>query len=132
MCVIFIQHLKDTNEDPTAEYPRISSELRKSLMLIDTAPKWPNRPRFRLKRTTVSTLVQKHFGDKFEKLDDTYLNFKELDNKLHNLTQKYKNKTIRELMKEFDILPTTNGSAPKSISEQIIVKMFGGTVKKLK
>lgn len=101
-------------------------------MLIDTAPKWPNSPRFRLKRTTVSTLVQKHFGDKFEKLDDTYLNFKELDNKLHNLTQKYKNKTVRELMKEFDILPTKNGSAPKAISEQIIVKMFGGSVKKLK
>ncbi|OLR22519.1 MutH/Sau3AI family endonuclease [Bacillus cereus] len=127
----FIQHLKDTYEDPTAEYPRISSELRKNLMLIDTAPKWPNRPRFRLKRTTVSTLVQKHFGNKFEKLDETYLNFKELDNKLHNLTQKYKNKTVRELMKQFNILPTKNGSAPNSISEQIIVKMFGGTAKKL-
>ncbi|WP_156576513.1 MutH/Sau3AI family endonuclease [Bacillus luti] len=127
----FIQHLKDTYEDPKAEYPRISSELRKSLMLIDTAPKWPNPPRFRLKRTTVSTLVQKHFGDKFEKLDDTYLNFKELDNKLHNLTQKYKNKTVRELMKQFNILPTKKGSAPNSISEQIIVKMFGGTAKKL-
>ncbi|MDF9527324.1 MutH/Sau3AI family endonuclease [Bacillus cereus] len=127
----FIQHLKDTYEDPTAEYPRISSELRKSLMLIDTAPKWPNRPRFRLKRSTVSTLVQNHFGAKLEKLDNTYLTFKELDGKLHNLTQKYKNKTVRELMKEFDILPTKSGSVTKSISEQIIVKMFGGTVKKL-
>lgn len=127
----FIQHLKDTYEDPTAEYPRISSELRKSLMLIDTAPKWPNRPRFRLKRTTVSTLVQKHFGAKLEKLNDTYLTFKELDDELHNLTQKNKNKTVGELMIELDILPTKSGSPPKAISEQIIVKMFGGTVKKL-
>lgn len=36
---------------------------------------------------------------------------------------------MREILTEFDILPTTNDSAPKSISEQIIVKIFGGTVK---
>ena len=58
----FIQHLQDNYANPKAEYPRISSELRKQLMLIDTAPKWPNAPRFRLKRAAVSTLVQKHFG----------------------------------------------------------------------
>lgn len=36
----FIRSLKDSHENPKAEYPRLSSELRKKLMLIDTAPKW--------------------------------------------------------------------------------------------
>jgi len=129
----FIQSLNDTYADPKAEYPRISSELRKQLMLIDTAPKWPNRPRFRLKRAAVSTLVQKHFGANFEELDETYSSFKELDAELHKLTAKYKNKTVRELILElgidFDL--STGKDVSKGISEQIIIKMFGGTAKKL-
>ncbi|MCM3723973.1 MutH/Sau3AI family endonuclease [Solibacillus isronensis] len=129
----FIHHLQETYENPKAEYPRLSSELRKQLMLIDTAPKWPNAPRFRLKRAAVSTLVQKHFGAQFEELDETYSSFKELDAELHKLTAKYKNKTVRELILELDIDfdLSTGKDVPKGISEQIIIKMFGGTAKKL-
>ncbi|MEK3906639.1 MutH/Sau3AI family endonuclease [Oceanobacillus sp. FSL W7-1309] len=129
----FIQFLKDTYEKPQDEYPRISSDLKKKLMLIDTSPKWPNRPRFRLKRTTVSTIVQKHFGAKFEKLDETYSSFKELDDELHHLTKQYNNKTVRELMNILDIPIKVNkkGNVSKSVTEQIIVKMFGGKAKKL-
>ncbi|WP_410984644.1 MutH/Sau3AI family endonuclease [Bacillus cereus] len=129
----FIQHLKDTYEDPKAEYPRISSELRKNLMLIDTAPKYPNPPRFRLKRTTVSTIVQKHFGIDFEELDETYSTFNELDDELHRLTQKYKDKTVQELIDELDIDVKLNakGDVSKSVTEQILIKMFGGEATKL-
>ncbi len=129
----FIQELKDNHKNPKAEYPRISSELRKQLMLIDTAPKWPNAPRFRLKRAAVSTLVQKHFGAQFEQLDETYSSFKELDEELHKLTVKYGGKTVRELIKELNIPFDFDGKkdASKSISEQIIIKMFGGAARKL-
>lgn len=129
----FIQHLKDNYENPKSEYPRISSELRKQLMLIDTAPKWPNPPRFRLKRAAVSTLVQKHFGANFEELNETYSSFKELDAELHKLSTKYKNKTVRELVFELgiDVDLSLGKDVPKSISEQIIIKMFGGKAKKL-
>ncbi len=129
----FIQHLKDTYEDPKAEYSRISSELRKSLMLIDTAPKYPNPPRFRLKRATVSTIVQKHFGSDFEELDETYSTFKELDNELHRLTEKYKNKTVNELINVLDLKVTRNekGDVSKSVTEQILTKMFGAETTKL-
>lgn len=129
----FIQYLKDNYANPKAEYPRISSELRKQLMLIDTAPKWPNPPRFRLKRAAVSTLVQKHFGAQFEKLNETYSSFKELDVELSKLATKNKGKTVRELVKELDIAFDFDSGedASKSISEQIIIKMFGGTVKKI-
>lgn len=129
----FIQYLKDNYANPENEYPRISSELRKQLMLIDTAPKWPNRPRFRLKRAAVSTLVQKHFGAQFEALNETYSSFKELDAELHKLADKYKEKTVRELIMELGIpFDFESGKdASKGISEQIIVKMFGGIAKKL-
>jgi DNA mismatch repair enzyme MutH len=129
----FIQSLKDTYDNPQNEYSRISSDLKKKLMLIDTAPKWPNRPRFRLKRATVSTIVQKHFGAKFEKLEETYSTFKELDEELHRLTKQYKNKTVRELMNILGITMKVNvkGDVSKSVTEQIIVKMFGGEAKKL-
>jgi hypothetical protein len=129
----FIQSLKDTYDNPQNEYSRISSDLKKKLMLIDTAPKWPNRPRFRLKRATVSTIVQKHFGAKFEKLEETYSTFKELDEELHRLSKQYKNKTVRELMNILGITMKVNmkGDVSKSVTEQIIVKMFGGEAKKL-
>lgn len=45
----FIYNLHLEHDIPEFEYSRISSELRSKLMLIDTSPKWPNRPRFRLK-----------------------------------------------------------------------------------
>lgn len=129
----FIQYLKDNYANPKNEYPRISSELRKQLMLIDTAPKWPNPPRFRLKRAAVTTLVQKHFGAQFEELHDTYSSFKELDAELHKLADEYKGKTVRELIEELSVpFDFENGKdASKGISEQIIIKMFGGTAKKL-
>lgn len=129
----FIKCLQDTYENPKNEYPRISSELRKKLMLIDTSPKWPNRPRFRLKRTTVSTIVQKHFGRKLEKLDEVYSSFKDLDDELNVLTHKYKNLTVRELLNTLNIPIKLNNKSDvqKGITEQIIVRMFGGTVNKL-
>lgn len=129
----FIRQLQNDYAEPKAQYPRISSELRKQLMLIDTAPKWPNPPRFRLKRPTVSTLVQKHFGTKLEQLSKTYSSFKELDAELHKLTVTYKGKTVRELIQVLDI-PfdfDKKQDAHKGISEQIIIKMFGGKAKKL-
>lgn len=129
----FIKSLQDTYPDPTTEYPRLSSELRKSLMLIDTAPKYPNPPRFRLKRSTVSTIVQKHFGEKLEQLNETYSSFKDLDAELHHLTKKYKGKTVQELIDLLGITIKLNksGDVPKGITQQIIVKMFGGQAKKL-
>lgn len=129
----FIQYLKDNYVNAKDEYPRISSELRKQLMLIDTSPKWPNPPRFRLKRAAVSTLVQKHFGAQFEKLAETYSSFKELDEELRKLATRYRGNTVRELIKKLGIAFDfeSGKDASKSISEQIVVKMFGGTVKKL-
>lgn len=129
----FIRYLQENYTDLDKQYPRISSELRKQLMLIDTAPKWPNKPRFRLKRPVVSTIVQKHFGAQLEQLSETYASFKELDDKLHNLTTIYRDKTVRQLidMLDINVKLSSKGDVSKGIAEQIIIKMFGGTANKI-
>lgn len=68
-------------------------------MYIDTAPKWPNPPRFRLKRSAVTAMVQSYFNNaQFEELKEHLNSFSEFDQKLHDLTMKYQGKTIAELI----------------------------------
>ncbi|MBS7311433.1 MAG: MutH/Sau3AI family endonuclease [Treponema sp.] len=109
-----------------ALYPEIS-HLRDKLLFIDTAPKWPNPPRFRLKRTVVSNIVQKHFNGSLEQLPKAYDTYADIDKACHEITEKYKNKTVVDLMKEFAI----EGKIDKGIGERLVVKMFGGNAKKM-
>ena len=109
-----------------ALYPEIS-HLRDKLLFIDTAPKWPNPPRFRLKRTVVSNIVQKHFNGSLEQLPKAYDTYAEIDKACHDITVKYKNKTVAELMTDFSI----DGKIDKGIGERLVVRMFGGTEKKM-
>lgn len=124
----FIRHLQDEYENYEDEYPRISHELRPKLMYIDTAPKWPHHPRFRLKRAVVSSIIEEHFGEKLEQLPGRYTTYSQINQKLHELSEKYKGKTIRELM---ELLEIDAKRVNKAIGEQIIVKMFGGKSKKM-
>lgn len=129
----FIYKLQLDNQNPKEHYPRISSELRSQLMLIDTAPKWPNRPRFRLKRSTVTTMVQKYFGKKFEQLEREYNTYEELDEQLNRFTTQYKDKSIQELLQILGIPVNLNraGDVSKSVTEQIVTRMFGAKSKKI-
>lgn len=124
----FISCLQDNYDDYEDEYPRISYELRPKLMYIDTAPKWPNKPRFRLKRTVVSSIIQNHFGESLEQLPKTYTSYSDIYETCHNLTEQYNGKTIKELI---DLLNIHVRTVNKGIGEHIIVKMFGGTSKKM-
>ncbi|WP_405290622.1 MutH/Sau3AI family endonuclease [Methanobrevibacter sp.] len=124
----FIKYLQDEYENYEDEYPRISHELRPKLMYIDTAPKWPNHPRFRLKRTVVSSIIKEHFGKKMEQLPGKYTSISEIDETCHKLSEKYSGKSIEELVNLLDIHVNIIN---KSIGEQIIVKMFGGQSKKM-
>ena len=58
-------------DDPTVEYPKIS-KLRDKMMYMDTAPKYPNPPRFRLKRKVVTAIAQEYLGKNFEILEAEY------------------------------------------------------------
>lgn len=127
----FIKEIQKNYKDPESQYPRISSELRDKLMYVDTAPKWPNSPRFRLKRSVVTSIVQNHFEKKLEILPDKIDSFSEFDKKLHEITKLYKGKTVEELVKYFEIEYNDINKLNKAISEQIVIKMFGGKSKKI-
>ncbi|UTC06596.1 restriction endonuclease [Latilactobacillus curvatus] len=129
----YIRELQTLHEIPEDFYPTISSKLRPNLMMIDTAPKWPHRPRFRLKRTAVTTLVQQHFGKNLETLDQDLNSFAEIDHQLSLFTRKYQNKTIRELLNIFSIPIKlgSKGDVAKSVTEQIVTHMFGASSHKI-
>lgn len=124
----FIIHLNNVSEKPEDEYPRISHDLRKVLLLLDTAPKWPHPPRFRFKRSFVSNIFRRFAaGEKAvgESLPDTFSSRREFDDRCYELEQIYRGKTVSELCKTLGIKRKKNEQL-KSIAELVIVRMFGG------
>lgn len=124
----FIVELQTNYTDYKSQYPRLSSELRDKLLFIDTAPKWPNPPRFRLKRAVITNIVQEHFGSELEQLPGKYTSYSDIDHKCHALTQLYAEQTVKQLVDYFSI---DGNIEDKSISERIIVRMFDGQAKKM-
>ena len=87
-----------TKKEREQQYPRLSHELRSQLMLIDTAPKFPNNPRFRLKRAYATVIADQYFSKKhFEKLDESIGKYADIDWKCQVLTNKYKGKTFKQI-----------------------------------
>lgn len=124
----FIRALQRDFEDYKGQYPRLSSELRDKLLYIDTAPKWPNPPRFRLKRSLVTSIVQEHFGKHLEQLPQSYSTIDEIEAECRRYSQKYKNKTINAIAADLGIVQL---KYDKSIVEKLVVRMFGGKASKM-
>lgn len=124
----FIESLQKNYPIPENEYPRISHDLRDKLMYIDTAPKWPNPPRFRLKRSFVTTIVQNYFGTQTEILPEKVSKFADIDNRCKEIEKKYAGLSVRELAAELNI---KSSLINKSIGERLVVKMFNGTSGKM-
>lgn len=125
----FIDYLQKNYSDYESQYPRLSHELRKDLLMIDTAPKWPNRPRFRLKRSVVTNIVQEYFGQKLEKLPNHYTSYEEIDLKCAQLSHIYGGKSISEIAALLNIPRKLEN---KSIGERVTIKMFGGKSSKMR
>ncbi len=108
---------------PENEYPRLSHELRSELMFVDTAPKWPNKPRFRLKRQYLDTIVQDYFTGRSgrDRSIPEIRSYSDLDSKCHALTREYRGRSVGSLMYEFGIEVLN-----KSVCERIVVGMLGG------
>ncbi len=127
--LIVIHRDFNTPEEREKQYPRLSHELRSQLMLIDTAPKFPNNPRFRLKRAYATVIADKYFSQKhFEKLVESISKYADIDSKCQSMTQKYKGKTFKQIAVELGV--NINLSA-KNFAESAVVKMFGGHASKL-
>lgn len=126
----FIRKVRDNNLDKETEFPKIS-KLRDEMMMLDTAPKYPNSPRFRLKRSVVTNIYQKKFGKELEELPKEYLSFGDIDNECHDLTEVLRGMTIEELSRkpELNFKGKLNN---KSVGEQLVINMFGGNSKSFK
>ena len=131
----FIRTAKEELDDPTSKYHEIS-RLRENMMFMDTAPKYPNPPRFRLKRSVVSTIVKKHFGEDF-KYSYNYTKFKSYDDLkmiLHTFTTTHRNKSINQIADDlgFELKRNKKGVVNKSITERMLTAAFGATSGKLR
>lgn len=121
---------KEWKERVKQEYIERHGELRSVLSYIDLAPKFP--PRFRLKKPTVNTIIAKHFGYDLEQLPGRYTSISELDLKLKEVAEKYRGLTVKELSDRFGVsYLTKKGKEKKGFGEQIIIKMFDCSSKKL-
>lgn len=122
----FLKDVRDTKTEDEAKllYPKLSSKLRKDLLLLDTAPKYPHPPRFRFKRSFVSEIYKKASAT----IDSTtnFNSYSEIDKKCRELTNLYAGKTIKEIANDFGIKFKLNG---KSINEKLLIKMFDSSAK---
>lgn len=72
---------------------------------MDTAPKYPHPPRFRLTRSYVSTIVQQHFGKDFKPLypDKEFTSIEGLKDILEKLGKQFIGKSIKEIANELNV-----------------------------
>ena len=107
-----------TEEGRKSQYPLLSSKLRKVLLVIDTAPKYPNPPRFRLKRDFATEIAGSLFSKKKKvplvKLSKPIMDYSEIDRKCEELNRLYSGKTFAEIA---DMLNLTI-DVPKSVTEK--------------
>lgn len=104
-------------------YAKLSSALRRDLMMIDTAPKYPHPPRFRLKRSVVTYMARKVFRDEFEILPAAVSSFDELDRALKPIVARYAGKKLSEVFVELGL---SSSDMSKAASEKMLVAMLGG------
>ncbi len=124
----FLRDVQKNYEKPEEKYPLLSSMGKNELVVLDTAPKYPHPPRFRIKRKYFEIIVKRHFNQKLEELPSNYISYKQLDEKLHEISLQYRGKTIQEIS---ELLRIPVDKKPKNLAEQIIVRMFGGESKEM-
>lgn len=142
----------DKKDNPEDLYPLLHTSIKDKLFYIDIAPRYKKSPkqtpRFRLKKSYVDTIFQEYFNlrgrrkKQLEKLPVNINSFDELETMLKELTDTYKNKTVEELVKHFNIQfqgmsqvgrkgEIKRPLIPKQVTETIAVNMLGGTSKKI-
>lgn len=127
----FVKKIQETypdEESRKARYPKLSSALRKDLLLIDTAPKYPNPPRFRLKRSTVTAMARKCFGETMMQLPRSYTSYASIDAQLRKVAQEYAGETLGSIARRMGISYDA-GKQNKSLAEQFVTKAFGASGK---
>jgi len=123
----FIRMLNKDVDDPKSRYPEIS-KLRENMMFMDTAPKYPNPPRFRLKQSVVGAIAQKHFGKGFELLQggNRFNTYEGLYRILRSFTSEHRGRSINDIASSLSLEMNRNkqGVVNKSIAERVLTAAF--------
>jgi hypothetical protein len=120
-------------EDAKKEYPNLSTLINKKTTYLDTAPKYPHPPRFRLRKRVVTAIIREKFdGEYFEKLPDRYLGQSDVERKCTELLHLYLGRSMTEILRLLGVSVAEGKKADsKQYAEQVIVRMFGGQPKKI-
>ena len=126
---------KNNNDEEELKegYANLSTKINKILICIDTAPKYPNPPRFRFKKKFINTIIQAHLHPEYyDDFDSSIKTPDDILKKCKMLTILHKNKTVYDLLLELDLDKYINNDKElKNITEVIIINMFGGKSKSL-
>lgn len=122
-----------SEEDAKKEYPNLSTIINRQTTYLDTAPKYPHPPRFRLRKRVVTVIIQQSFeGEVFEKLPDRYLGASDVEKKCTELIERFRDFSMADILVHFGVkVDPAAKAAAKQYAEQVIVRMFGGTAKKI-
>ena len=128
----YIAEIQNTysGEDRKQYYPLLSTNINKQLTVMDTAPKYPNPPRFRLKATFVTAIANKTInkGYQWQRLKKSITKYEDLDRRCKELTKRYHGYSISKLIDEFNLNVTP---ASKNIGEFIVLSMFEAKATKI-
>ena len=130
----YLLYIRDNynDEEAKAKYPNLSTLINKQTVYLDTAPKYPHPPRFRLRKRVITSIIQKTFnGDRFEKLPGHYVSYGDVLLECSSLTQCFRGLSMYQLLSYFGVSVNPTERRQKQYAEQIIVRMFGGTSKKM-
>lgn len=122
-----VEEIQSNSLNPQEEYPSLT-KLRSELMYFDLAPK--RYPRFRLKKDVANVIIGEFFDKKLEKLQKKITSYSQLDQLLHNFTELYEGKALKEIA--IDLSVEILGDTNKNITERIITKFFGSEKNKLR
>lgn len=120
--------------DIDAEMPNLSTLVNPQLLYLDTSPKWPNRPRFRLKASLVTQMARERLDDGMRMIPDQggLSSMGALRAHLHEIAEAHAGQTLEELAEPFGLsIKTKSGRENKSLAEQVVVRLFTGHAGKI-
>lgn len=120
--------------DFDTEMPNLSTLVNPQLLYLDTSPKWPNRPRFRLKASLVTQMARERLDDGMRMIPDQggLSSMNALKAHLHGISGTYAGQSLEGLAVPFNLpLKTKSGRENKSLAEQVVVRLFTGHAGKI-